>query len=301
MIQEKGISLARGFQTVSDDQANAALEEALAEPEVEPKLAYLDKRNRTSSRRLGSAAPLWNGYWAQPSREHRNRLVEYYLPFAKAIADLVKSKLPPTIDIDDLYSVANLGLIESIEKYDPTKRVKFETYTSWRIRGSCLDFLRQSDWVPRNVRQWAARANRTREQFMAQFGREPNEEEWAQRLDMKLEDFRRQKGDLLPLAVRSIEVAGIDENDESYTSNRIMDTRAVQPEQLAQRKEFLDHIMKGLQKIEAEVLIGYYLKHKTMLQIAEELQISESRVCQLRKQFLKFLRTKFADRLSDFL
>src|SRR5262249_44490783 len=88
---------------------------------------------------------LWNDYHADPSDEHRNALVEHYLPLVKYNADRIWQRLPDGVDVDDLISAGVFGLMDAIAAFDMEKGVKFETYGVSRIRGAMLDELRTMD------------------------------------------------------------------------------------------------------------------------------------------------------------
>ena len=90
------------------------------------------------------------------SKENTDQIVQEYAPMIKYVANRIALRLPPHIEVDDLISVGVLGLIDAIEKYDPTRGAKFKTYAEFRVRGSILDELRSLDWVPRSVRQKAS-------------------------------------------------------------------------------------------------------------------------------------------------
>ena len=83
----------------------------------------------------------------------RDRLIVEYAPLVKYIANRIAMRLPPHIDVDDLINSGVLGLIDAIEKFDPSKEVKFKTYAEIRIKGAILDELRAMDWVPRSIRK----------------------------------------------------------------------------------------------------------------------------------------------------
>src|SRR3990167_11291192 len=88
--------------------------------------------------------------------ENSEQIIKEYAPMVKYVANRIALRLPPHIEVDDLISVGIIGLIDAIEKYDPSRGAKFKTYAEFRVRGSILDELRSMDWVPRSVRQKAS-------------------------------------------------------------------------------------------------------------------------------------------------
>jgi len=97
--------------------------------------------------------PLWRRFRQSRSIELRNQLAEYYLPLVKVVAGRVAIGLPSHVDKDDLLSSGVFGLLDAIERFDPDRKNKFETYAGVRVRGAILDYLREKDWVPVTMRQ----------------------------------------------------------------------------------------------------------------------------------------------------
>src|SRR3954469_11728225 len=116
----------------------------------------------------------------------RDQLIMDYAPLIRFVAQRIASRLPSNIDIDDLTSAGVIGLMDAIEKYDPSRDNKFKTYAEFRIRGAILDELRSQDWVPRSVRDKAKLLDRTMIELEAELGRGAQDEEVAQRLNMTM-------------------------------------------------------------------------------------------------------------------
>src|SRR4029077_9526381 len=102
----------------------------------------------------------WTEYKSSPTEATRNVLVERYLPLVRYVAERLATTLPSFVDVDDLASMGIFGLLDAIERFDPTMGVKFKTYAMNRIRGSILDELRSLDWVPRLVRIKASKIDK---------------------------------------------------------------------------------------------------------------------------------------------
>src|SRR6266851_1689739 len=138
---------------------------------------------------------LWRDYQTHKGVEHRNQLVEIYLPLVKYNAERIWSRLPDGVELDDLISAGIFGLMDAIEAFDPTRGVKFETYCVPRIRGAMLDELRTMDWVPRLVRSKASKMEAARKELEAALGRPPRPEELAEKLGIPLEQIDQYVGD----------------------------------------------------------------------------------------------------------
>src|SRR5690606_20240536 len=128
---------------------------------------------------------VWKTYKQdQSNQELRNILIERYLPLVRYNAERVWAKLPDGVDLNDLISAGVFGLMDAIDAYDMDRGVKFETYCVPRIRGAMLDELRTMDWVPRLVRSKASKLNEAVKQLEARLGRQPNENELAEYMEV---------------------------------------------------------------------------------------------------------------------
>ena len=116
---------------------------------------------------------LWQAYWREGTDEHRNHLVEAYQKLARDVVRRYAARLPRTVDRGDLHTAANFGLMSAIASFDPSRRVRFESYAEMRIRGALLDELRTEDWLPRPWRQRLEQQKRTLEELRSNLGREP--------------------------------------------------------------------------------------------------------------------------------
>src|SRR5882757_6103786 len=135
---------------------------------------------------------LWRKYKEEPNKltsQQKDKLIMEYAPLIRFIAQKVAVRLPSNIELDDLISSGVIGLMDAIEKYDPTRDNKFKTYAEFRIRGAILDELRAQDWFPRSVRDKAKLLDRTMIELEAELGRTAQDEEIAQKLNMSMDEF----------------------------------------------------------------------------------------------------------------
>ncbi len=132
---------------------------------------------------------LWQEYVGTRSDESRNKLILAYRRLLRYCAQRLKMKLPVCVDQAELESEGVFGLIDAIEKFDPSRGTCFETYCIARIRGSMLDSLRASDWVPRAIRTKAHKLERAKNELAWELDREPTDREIARRMRLKLEEF----------------------------------------------------------------------------------------------------------------
>ena len=119
----------------------------------------------------------------------RDQLIMDYAPLIRFIAQRISARLPSNIELDDLISAGVIGLMDAINKYDPSRDNKFKTYAEFRVRGAILDELRSQDWVPRSVRDKAKMIERAFLDLEQELGHPPADELVAKHLDMDLEEY----------------------------------------------------------------------------------------------------------------
>jgi RNA polymerase sigma factor for flagellar operon FliA len=241
---------------------------------------------------------LWRKYRASRDRQLRDRLILTYAPLVKFVAGRLGSGLPAHVDEGDLVSYGLLGLIGAIERYDPDRDVKFETYAIARIKGSIIDELRAMDWVPRSVRARARDIERAIGELEAQSGRAPSEEEIAAKLGVSEDELGE---NLLEISRSSI--AALDElwtvsssgGDQVALIDTIEDTQGPEPQAaLAQTemREALGEAIARLPEREKLVVTLYYYEELTLREIGEVLGVTESRVSQLHTKAILRLKAR---------
>jgi RNA polymerase sigma factor for flagellar operon FliA len=244
-------------------------------------------------------AVLWDDYGKDKDGGARERLILHYSPLVKFVAGRLGSGLPAHVDEGDLVSYGLLGLIGAIERYDPDRDVKFETYAIARIKGSIIDELRAMDWVPRSIRSRAREIERAMSQLEAQLHRAPTDEELAQKIGITEEEL----GDSLNDISRS-SIAALDElwtvsagGDQIALIDTIEDTSGPEPQSaLAQTelKEALAEAIARLPEREKLVVTLYYYEELTLREIGEVLGVTESRVSQLHTKAILRMKGRLA-------
>jgi RNA polymerase sigma factor for flagellar operon FliA len=124
----------------------------------------------------------------------RHQVILDYLPLIRYIAQKLATKLPSNVDLDDLYSAGVIGLMDAINKYDPTRDNKFKTYAEFRIRGSMLDELRSQDWVPRSVREYKKKEDRVKAALETELGRPAIQQEIAKGMELSMDEYHSRSG-----------------------------------------------------------------------------------------------------------
>jgi len=234
--------------------------------------------------------------------KERDRLIEQYAPMIKHLALRIAMRLPSHIELDDLINSGVIGLMDAIEKFDPDKGVRFETYAEFRIRGAILDELRAQDWVSRSVRQKANQLSRTYAELEQKLGRAATDEEVMKTLDLDREAFYK-----LLDRVRSISVL----NWEDITGRERLDgTRGEIPSDfwkgadpyrdlnLRRMRQVLQQAIEALPEKERIVISLYYYADLNMKEIGDVLNITESRISQIHTKAVLRLRGKMLSFLS---
>jgi len=221
----------------------------------------------------------------------RNALVEKYMPLVKNAAERMLPLLPGTVQIDDLQSAGVLGLIDAIRNYQRERGVKFETFCLPRIRGAILDDLRLMDRFSRAFRVRVQKLERATGKLQQKLGREPTERELAEFVELSPKEVRRalhRKG----ISVYSLDALNVSSRtgEEVSAMDLVPDERGVDPVNVVQTRELAELAASLLSKVERQVIMLYYYDQLTMREIGELLNVSEGRVCQIRKRVIKRLR-----------
>jgi len=233
-------------------------------------------------------------------RAERERLLTENLPEVRYIARRIHDRLPSHVPFDDLVHAGILGLIDAVDKFDPSKNVQLKSYARFRIRGAILDSLRQLDWSPRNLRRQARRIEEAHRELAATLGHAPSEPEIAAHLGLELEEFQHLLGDLRGLDLGSLQ-GHFDENSGDDQLAGV----AVRPEEdpfsvtlRSEMRVLLAQAIDELEKNERQVLALYYLEELTMKEVGLIMNIGESRVSQIHTAALIRLRARLREKFS---
>ena len=240
-------------------------------------------------------------YKEEPSKltpEQKDKLIMEYAPLIKFIAQKIAIRLPSNIELDELISSGVIGLMDAIEKYDPSRDNKFKTYAEFRIRGSILDELRAQDWVPRSVRDKAKMLDRTMVKMEAQMGRTPSDEEVAEKLDLSMDEFYDLVNQVRPVSVLSIDDTTTFSNvDKKSIMNLLEGCKLNNPFtqlNLKSVKQVVTKAIEDLPERQRLVLSLYYYEDLNLKEIGRILRVTESRVSQLHAQAIARLRAKLS-------
>ncbi|MDE3269763.1 MAG: FliA/WhiG family RNA polymerase sigma factor [Pseudomonadota bacterium] len=234
------------------------------------------------------------------NNEMRKQLIVDYSPLIRFIAQRIVVKLPANIEIDDLISSGIIGLMDAIDKYDPTRDNKFRTYAEFRIRGAILDELRSQDWVPRSVRDKAKKVEKSYMKLEQHLGRSVSEGEVSKEMDMSLEQYHR-----MITKVRMVMLVSVDEVPTSGTSgddSRFSNDKGSSDPFINLKNKYLKQTLveniESLPERQKLVLSLYYYEQLNLKEIGRILNVTESRVSQIHTQAISKLRSKLG---SSFL
>lgn len=240
---------------------------------------------------------IWQEYARTRDKKVRDRLILTYAPLVKYVAGRLGSGLPAHVDEGDLVSYGLLGLIGAIERFDPSRDIKFETYAIARIKGSIIDELRSLDWVPRSVRSRARDIERAVAELESKLGRAPTDEEIATKLgftETELEDSLTE--------ISRSSIAALDElwtvsagGDQIALIDTIEDTQGPEPQEALAQTEVREAIGEAIARLperEKLVVTLYYYEELTLREIGEVLGVTESRVSQLHTKAILRMKSR---------
>ncbi len=232
----------------------------------------------------------------------RDKLIEEMMVQVKYIARRIHERLPQHVPFDDLVQAGMVGLLDAVQKFDPTKNAQLKTYAKFRIRGAILDSLRDCDWGPRDLRRQARQVEQAQSKLRCEFGRAPLEEEVAKELGLNLAEYHELLGTLHGMNLGSLE----ESPDHDESRDELCTYVPYAPEQdpfflcaKTEMKEIMAKALGDLPKKEKEVMVLYYYEELTLREIGEVLGVVESRVSQLRSAALVRLRARMQDLLGE--
>ncbi|MCL2840397.1 MAG: FliA/WhiG family RNA polymerase sigma factor [Defluviitaleaceae bacterium] len=236
---------------------------------------------------------LWEAYGENKTPALKEKLILHYAPLVKYVAGRLLIHIGQHVEYDDLVGYGIFGLIDAVDKFDPGKGVKFETYASFRIRGAIIDHIRRLDWVPRTLRQKNKQMEQVYAQLEEELGRQPSEEEIAERLNMSIEETR----DLIKKSSVLSLVSLDDFMEQNYEAalTPLITNRGDSPEEQAERqerKEMLADAINKLSEKEKLVITLYYFEDLTLKEISNIMKVSESRVSQIHTKAITKLQGK---------
>ena len=237
-------------------------------------------------------------YVTNPELE-RDDLVSKHAALVKRIAYHLMSRLPPSVQADDLIQAGMIGLLEASRNYDASQGASFETYAGIRIRGAMLDEIRRTDWTPRSVHRKARQVAEAVREIENQEGRDARDIEVAEKLGIELQEYHRILQDATGCRVFSIDDASVNGDEPQQAASATPRNEPLDSLNKSDFKSALAQAIAGLPERESLVMAMYYDEELNLREIGEVLGVSESRVCQIHGQALIRLRARMAEWTGD--
>ncbi|MBW3644762.1 MAG: RNA polymerase sigma factor WhiG [Actinobacteria bacterium] len=248
---------------------------------------------------------LWADYKASANVELRDRLIVHYSPLVKYVAGRVAVGLPQNVEQADLVSNGIFGLIDAIEKFEPERGYKFETYAMSRIKGAILDGLRSIDWVPRSVRMKARAIEQAYTKLESAQRRSPSDAELAAELGVTETQLQSTLGQISFVGLAALDeilLVGGDRGESLTLGDTVADDSdgPMAAYEVEEMRHILADAINRMSEREKLVLSLYYYEGLTLNEIGQVIGVTESRVCQIHTKAVIHLRSKLgaADRES---
>jgi RNA polymerase sigma factor for flagellar operon FliA len=243
----------------------------------------------------------WRRYRRDGEREVRDQLVLAYSPIVKHVAGRIASRMPPHVDLADLVAYGLVGLIDAVERYDPARGVKFESFAGLRIRGAIIDAMRSLDWVPRAVRDEAREFERTSAELLIRLQRLPTDAELAAALEIDAEEL-----DALLQRIASSQLVALDQpwgfngSDSAPTTmlDFLPDRSAGDPADISDQADLEEQVSAAVLQLsgrEQTILALRYHQDLTYAEIGEVFDVTESRISQIHTKSMLHLRVLLSD------
>lgn len=240
-------------------------------------------------------------YNQQPQPEDISQIIKDHLYLVDILVGRMVTQVPSFMNSDDMKSAGMLGLFDAAKRYDASKNIKFKTFAEYRIRGAILDEMRKLDWFSRSLRDKQNRVSKTIVNLELTLGRDPEDSEVAEAMDLSLEEYQSLLAEVSHLGCvslnetldnsqegRSFLESISDQREDSLPGSRIENS------QLTQK---IATVLEQVSEKERLVVALYYYEELTQKEIAEVLDLSEGRVSQLHSQALIKLKNKLGAQL----
>jgi RNA polymerase sigma factor for flagellar operon FliA len=242
---------------------------------------------------------LWTNFKESADPAAREGLILHYSALVKFVAGRLKAGLPRSVDSQDLVSYGTFGLIDAIDKFEPERGYKFETYAVNRIKGAILDELRALDWVPRSVRARAREIQRSLGELEHRLQRSPSDEELAGHMNMETEVLQDRLGEISTLGIMGLDdMLNPGERDSATMGDLLADPGAIDPSGSFEREETRYLLVDAVNRLSARerlVVTLYYYEGLTLAEIGKVLTVTESRVCQIHTKAVMSLKNRLME------
>jgi len=222
------------------------------------------------------------------------QLIEQHLPLVNHVVLQVAVRFPKYVDRQELARAGALGLVEAARRFDATRGVPFDRFAARRIRGAILDSVRAADWAPRSVRTLGRKLEQVEQELANNGGELPSTNEVADALGLSRDELHRLRDRVFRSVVLALEhVVSAPDDDGLTLVDVLADRTAVEPSEELETRELLGYLRDAVGLLPERhrlVVVGYFLEGKTSLELAQLLDVTESRISQLRSEALEMLK-----------
>ena len=237
-------------------------------------------------------------YTVHGKKDQKDEMLNQHAILVKKLAYQLKAKLPPSVEMDDLIQAGMMGLLDAINRYEDIHGAQFETYAAQRIRGSMLDELRNTDWLPRSLRKNMRDMETAINQLEQALGRPPTEKEVAKKLNLSLDDYYDMLGDCSGHQLIYYEDFHETDGGEHFL-DRFKSDDSNDPIKGLLAGDFRDALIEAIDSLpeREKILMGlYYEQELNLKEIGVVMNVSESRVSQLHSQAIARLRANLKEK-----
>lgn len=236
---------------------------------------------------------LWTDWIASKSNDTANKLISNYMYLVNYHSERISSHLPSNVNKDEVRSLGLLGLYDAIKKFDPSRELKFDTYASFRIKGSIIDGLRKEDWLPRSIRDKTKKVEQAAEYLEQKCQREPTAGEIAERTGMSIDEVETTLRDSLFGNILSIDEQPKGNETREGIAYSIPDDSSIMPERVLLKEEIKKELSEGIKQLndkEQLVVSLFYKEELSFTEIGQVLGLTTSRISQIHKRSIFKLR-----------
>ncbi len=231
-------------------------------------------------------------YTIHGKKDQKDEMLNEHATLVKKLAYQLKAKLPPSVELDDLIQAGMMGLLDAINRFEDTHGAQFETYAAQRIRGSMLDELRNTDWLPRSIRKNMRDVESAISKLEQELGRPPAEIEVAKKLNLSINDYYDMLGDCSGHQLVYYEDFHESDSGEHFL-DRFQGDDSGDPIKGLLAGDFREALIEAIDSLpeREKILMGlYYEQELNLKEIGVVMNVSESRVSQLHSQAVARLR-----------
>src|SRR5438874_5084308 len=222
------------------------------------------------------------------------QLIEQHLPLVNHVVLQVAVHFPRYVDRQELARAGALGLVEAARRFDESRGVPFDRFAARRIRGAILDSVRASDWAPRSVRTLGRKLEQVEQELANSGGELPSTSEVADALGLSRDELHRLRDRVFRSVILALEHVVTSPDDDGLTLVDVLaDRTAVEPSEELETRELLGYLRDAVGLLPERhrlVIVGYFLEGRSSLDLAHLLDVTESRISQLRSEALDMLR-----------